>query len=274
MAEKLGLLAGQGDLPKRIIEQCVKEGRPYHIIAFKGQTEESLVQGHPHSWVRIGAAGKTISILREQGATTLLMAGQINRPSMLAIRPDAWGVKVMAKIGKAAFGDDGLLKAIIKELEKEGFKVIGADEVLQDMLATPGIYTDCKPDEQALSDLQKALEIAHIMGAHDIGQAVVVQDGLVIAVEAIEGTDALLNRCIDLKRDGPGGILVKAKKPNQEKRADLPTIGVKTVQNAAKAGLRGIGIEAEGALIIDREGVVCEAEKLGLFVIGIQPKDL
>lgn len=269
MAEKLGLLAGQGDLPKRIIEQCIKEDRPFHIIAFKGQTEDKLVKGHPHTWVRMGAAGKTISILRAQGATTLLMAGRINRPSMLAIRPDAWALKVFAKIGKAVFGDDGILKALINALEKEGFKVIGAEDILDDMLATKGIYGKIIPDELALSDFQKAMTIAHIIGEHDIGQAVVVQDGLVLAVEAIEGTDRLLERCIDLKREGPGGVLVKAKKPNQEKRADLPTIGVKTIQNAALAGLKGIVLEADGALIIDRTAVVEEADKLGLFIMAV-----
>jgi len=273
MAEKLGLLAGQGDLPKRIIEQCIKEGRPFHIIAFKGQTEEELVQNHPHTWVRMGAAGKTVSILKEEGATTLLMAGRINRPSMLAIRPDAWALKVFAKVGKAVFGDDGLLKALINALEDEGFKVIGAEDILDDMLATNGTYTTIKPDELAQSDLQKALKIAHVIGSHDIGQAVVVQDGLVIAVEAIEGTDRLLERCIELKREGPGGVLVKAKKPNQEQRADLPTIGVKTVQNASKAGLKGIAVEAGGALIIDRAGVIAEANKLGMFIVGITPED-
>lgn len=273
MTEKLGLLAGQGDLPKRIIEQCVKEGRPFHIIAFKDQTEDELVQGHPHTWVRMGAAGKTVSILKEEGATTLLMAGRINRPSMLAIRPDAWALKVFAKVGKAVFGDDGLLKALINALEGEGFKVIGAEDILDDMLATEGTYGSIDVDALAQSDIQKALEIARVIGSHDIGQAVVVQDGLVLAVEAIEGTDRLLQRCIELKREGPGGVLVKARKPNQEQRADLPTIGVKTIQNVSNAGLRGIAVEAGGALIIDRTGVVAEANKRGLFVIGITPED-
>jgi UDP-2,3-diacylglucosamine hydrolase len=274
MADKLGLLAGQGDLPKRIIEQCVKEGRPFHIIAFNDQTDKELVEGHPHTWVRMGAAGKTISILKEVGATTLLMAGRINRPSMLAIRPDAWALKVFAKVGKAVFGDDGILKALINALEDEGFKVIGAEDILDDMLATHGTYGKISPDDQAQSDIQKAMRIAHIIGAHDVGQAVVVQAGLVLAVEAIEGTDRLLERCIDLKREGPGGVLVKAKKPNQEQRADLPTIGVLTVQNSARAGLRGIAIEANGALIIDKAGVIREADELGLFVIGIKPEGL
>ncbi|SCA55033.1 conserved hypothetical protein [Candidatus Terasakiella magnetica] len=270
MADKLGLLAGKGDLPKRIVQKCVSEGRPFHIIAFKGQTEPELVAGHPHTWVRLGAAGKTLSILKEENVKSLLMAGPIKRPSLVAIRPDAWGLKFLAKTGAAAFGDDGLLTRIIHALEGEGFKVIGAHDVLEDLLAPKGILGKTKPDEQAEKDIQKAFQIAHAMGELDIGQACVVQDGLVLAVEAIEGTDKMLERCLDVKRDGFGGVLVKAKKPNQEKRADLPTIGVATLINAHKAGLRGVAVEANGSIIVDQDKVISKADELGLFLMGIE----
>ncbi len=271
MAEKIGLLAGRGDLPKRIIDKCVKEDRPFHIIAFKDQTDPALVKGHPHDWVRLGAAGKTISLLKDHNVTTLLMAGQIKRPSMLSIRPDAWGLKFLAKTGAGAFGDDGLLSRIVTALETEGFKVIGAHEILDDLLAPKGILGDVHPDLQAQKDIEKGIKLAHEIGALDIGQGVVVQDGLVLAVEAIEGTDQMLARCKDIAREGLGGVLVKAKKPEQEKRADLPTIGIKTVQNAKEAGLRGIAVEANGTIIVDRDAVIAEANKLGLFVVGITP---
>lgn len=269
MADKIGLLAGRGDLPKRIIDQCVREGRPFHVIAFKGQTDESLVEGHPHDWVRLGAAGTTLSILKEQKVTSILMAGPITRPSMMALRPDAWGLKFLAKTGAGALGDDGFLKSIVKALETEGFSVIGVQDVLSDILAPAGVLGQHHPDEQAQSDLAKAFELAQQIGALDVGQGVVVQDSLTLAVEAIEGTDEMLERCKALKRDAPGGVLVKTKKPEQEKRADLPTIGVRTVRNAHAAGLRGIGVEAGASLIIDLDGVVAEADKLGLFVVGL-----
>lgn len=271
MAEKIGLLAGRGDLPKRIIEQCVKEGRPFHIIAFKDQTDPALVEGHPHSWIRLGAAGKAISIFKEQGAMTLLMAGRIQRPSMLSLRPDAWGLKFLAKTGAGAFGDDGLLSRIIDALETEGFKVIGAHDILDDLLAPLGILGAVEPDLQAQQDMEKAMKIAHEIGALDIGQAVVVQAGLVLAVEAIEGTDKMLERCKTVQREGLGGVLVKAKKPEQEKRADLPTIGIDTIENAKAAGLRGIGVEANGSIIVDRESVIERANQLGLFIVGLKP---
>lgn len=270
MAEKLGILAGRGDLPKRIIDQCVKEGRPFHIIAFKKQTDENLVKGHPHDWVRLGAAGTSLSILKEQGVTTLVMAGRIKRPSLAALRPDAWTVKFFAKTGVGALGDDGLLSNLISSVEKEGFKFIAPHDILGDLLAAEGVYGQHQPDEQANRDVLKAFEMAHAIGELDIGQAVVVQDGLVLAVEAIEGTDKMLERCKEVSREGPGGVLVKAKKPNQEKRADLPTIGVTTIQNAHKAGLRGVAVEANGTLVIDQDGIIAEADKLGLFVMGIR----
>jgi len=269
MAEKLGLLAGRGDLPKRIIHQCVKEGRPFHIIAFKGQTEPELVADHPHTWVRLGAAGTTLSVLKEQGAIDIVMAGRIKRPSIAALRPDAWTLKFLAKTGAGAFGDDGLLRRLIDELEKAGFRVVGAHDLLDDLLAPVGILGTVHPDEQAQRDIEKGFSIAHSLGDLDIGQAVVIQDGLVLAVEAIEGTDAMLHRVGDLKREGLGGVLIKAKKPKQENRADLPTIGVRTLENAHNAGLRGVAVEANATIIVDLQGVTAKADELGLFLIGV-----
>ncbi len=270
MAEKLGLLAGRGDLPKRIIQQCLKEGRPFHIVAFNGQTEPELVESYPHTWVRLGAAGKTLSVLKEMGAKDIVMAGRIKRPSIAALRPDAWTLKFLAKTGAGAFGDDGLLSKLIDALEIEGFRVVGAHELLDDLLAPVGVLGQAEPDDQAKRDIQKGFSIAHSLGDLDIGQAVVLQDGLVLAVEAIEGTDAMLSRCAELKREGLGGVLIKAKKPNQENRADLPTIGVRTIENAHRAGLRGIAVEANATIIVDLQGVTAKADELGLFLIGVE----
>lgn len=269
MIKKLGILAGRGDLPVKLIKNCEQEDRPYHIIAFKNQTDAELVADHPHDWVRLGAAGTTLKLLRAQGVSHIVMAGRIKRPSLAALRPDGWGLKFLAKTGAASFGDDGLLSHVITALEKEGFSVLGAHDILGDLLAPAGILGKISPDEKAQADLNKAYSIAHEIGRLDVGQAVVVQDGLVLALEAIEGTDAMLERCQTLKREGLGGVLVKAKKPDQENRADLPTIGVQTVLNAHKAGLRGIGVEANGALIVNQDEVVKTADQCGLFIVGL-----
>lgn len=270
MPRKLGLLAGSGTLPGRIIVACKEAGRPLFVVAFEGQTEPETVIDVDHTWVRLGAAGTAVRRLHEAGVEDLVMAGAIRRPSLAALRPDGWTARFFAKKGAAMLGDDGLLSALVAELEEvEGFNVVGPDSLLPGTLASKGVYGVIRPDEQALLDIKRGIDVALGIGALDIGQAAVVQQGLVLATEAAEGTDALLARCTALQREGPGGVLVKVKKPGQEDRADLPSIGVSTVKAAHAAGLRGIAVEAGGTLVIDREGIVKAADDAGLFVMGV-----
>lgn len=266
----LGIVAGGGDLPRRLIDACTGQGRPFFVIAFRDQTDPETVVGTPHVWLRLGAAGEALSVLRDRGVGQLVMAGRIRRPSLAALRPDAFALKVFAKAGLAAFGDDGILKALVAALEEEGLAVIGPEDVLADLLATEGTYGSFAPDDAARADIAKGIAVARGLGALDVGQAAVVQQGLVLGVEAIEGTDALLARCGELRREGSGGVLVKVKKPNQERRADLPTIGPDTVAGAARAGLAGIAVEAGGALVVDRAAVIAAADGAGLFVVGVR----
>lgn len=267
----LGILAGGGDLPARLIEACRRAGRAVFVVAFEGQCDPATVSGVPHAWVRLGAAGRTLRHLKEAGAVDLVMAGAIRRPSLAALRPDAWAAKFLLKTGAMALGDDGLLRALIRELEaSEGFRVVGVESLMPAALAEEGPLGRIAPDEGARADIRRGLEVAKAMGALDVGQGAVVQEGLVLAVEAIEGTDAMLARAATLKREGRGGVLAKARKPDQEGRADLPTIGVATVKNAAAAGLAGIAVEAGGALIVDRDAVAAAADAAGLFVLGVK----
>jgi DUF1009 family protein len=268
---KLGLIAGGGDLPLRLIAAAASDHRDIFVLAIDGQADlpaESLA-AVPHAWVGLGKVGRMLDLLRANGVRDLIFAGRIKRPSFIGLMPDARGVQFMAKVAGKALGDDGLLRAVIAELEGEGFRVLGPDELLGDLLMPDGVLGRLQPDEAAWRDIRHGLAIAHGIGALDIGQAVVVQQGLVLGVEAIEGTDALLARCADLKREGPGGVLVKAKKPSQERRVDLPTVGRRTVAGAAKAGLRGIAVEAGQGLLLDRDGVIAEADRLGLFIVGV-----
>jgi UDP-2,3-diacylglucosamine hydrolase len=221
--------------------------------------------------VRLGAAGEGFRLLHEAGVDELVFAGSLKRPTVTSLRPDWRAAKFFARIGYRALGDDGLLSAVIAELEGEGFKVVGADTLLRDDLAPHGLFGLVAPDAQAEADIAHGLTIARALGALDIGQAVVVQQGLVLGVEAIEGTDALLMRCRDLRREGPGGVLVKIAKPRQERRADLPTIGRRTVEAAHAAGLRGIAVEAGSTIVLDRPAIVAVADAAGLFVIGVEP---
>lgn len=269
MADRLGILAGSGELPLRLIEACRATGRPAFVLAFEGAADPAILTGMPHAWIRLGAAGEGMRLLHEQGITELVMAGGVPRPSLWSLRPDWRAARFFARIGYRALGDDGLLRAVIKELEEEGFRVVGADTVLGDALAPEGTFGRVVPDEQAASDIAVGLKAARALGAADIGQAVVVQLGIILGVEAIEGTDALIARCGTLRREGPGGVLVKTAKPGQDRRADLPTIGVQTVTSAAAAGLRGIAVEAGSTLVIDRAAVASAADAAGLFVVGM-----
>ena len=272
MAAKLGILAGAGELPKRVIEACRASGRAYFVLAFEGWADPDVINGAPHAWIRLGAAGEGLRILRENGVEELVMAGGIKRPSVMQLRPDWRTAKFYARIGYRALGDDGLLKHVIAELEEvEGFRVVGLDSLLGSDLAPEGVLGSVEPDEQARHDIVFGFKLVRAMGPLDIGQAVVVQQGLVLGVEAIEGTDALIARCGALQREGPRGILVKGTKPGQERRADLPTIGADTVAGVAAAGLRGIAIEAGATLIVDRAALVMAADKAGIFVVGVRP---
>ena len=160
--------------------------------------------------------------------------------------------------------------AVVAELEREGFRVIGPDQILRKGLAPEGALGRLRPDAEAMADIAHGARIARALGVLDIGQAVVVQQGLVLGVEAIEGTDELIRRCAGLHREGVGAILVKVEKPGQERRADRPTIGLQTVELAAAAGLRGIAIEAGTTIVIDRDKVAAAADRVGLFVFGIR----
>jgi DUF1009 family protein len=269
MAGKLGILAGAGTLPARLVEACRAADRPHFVLAFEGEADPATVAGAPHGWVRLGAAGEGFRLLRENGVEELVMAGGIHRPSVSSLRPDWRAARFFAKVGYRALGDDGLLSAIVKEFESEGFRVVGVDTVLPSALAPAGVFGKHAPDPQAEADIAHGMRLARAIGALDIGQAVVVQQGLVLGVEAIEGTDALLARCAGLRRPGPAGVLVKAKKPAQETRADLPTIGIRTVAAAGRAGLCGIAVEAGATLVLDLAGVAEAADRAGLFVVGV-----
>jgi DUF1009 family protein len=268
----LGIIAGGGPLPARVAEAARAAGRPVFVVALDGYAEIARLAPFPHAVSRLGAAGRTLSLLRENGCVDLVLVGPVRRPSLLDLRPDAEGARIIARIGRAAFaGDDGLLAAIVRVLGEEGFAVIGAHEVLTEALAPRGRLGSVGPDARALADIVRGVAVARALGAVDVGQGCVVQQGIVLAVEAIEGTDAMLSRAAGVARPGPGGVLVKLVKPGQDRRADLPTIGPGTVAAAAAAGLRGIAFEAAGTLITDRAGCIAAADRAGLFLLGIDP---
>ncbi len=271
-ATALGIIGGGGVLPARVAAAAIAAGRDVFLIGLEGFADPGLLTPFPHAFVRIGAAGRILALLRAHDCADVLMIGTVRRPSVLALRPDADGVRILARIGRAAFaGDDGLLAAVARVLGEEGFRVVAIQDVLEGVLGPAGLLAGPAPDPLARADIARGVAVVRALGGVDVGQSCVVQQGIVLAVEAAEGTDAMIARAAGLAREGPGGVLVKLVKPGQDRRADLPTLGVETLEGAAAAGLRGIAYEAGGALLVDRPALCNRAAELGLFLFGLGP---
>ncbi len=269
MQPKLGIIAGGGNLPSILIEQCEQQKRAFVIVALKGHAEPKIVANRPHLWVRLGAAGEAVKYLQDHNVSDLSLVGTVSKPSIADLRPDFWTAKFLAASGAYNKGDDGLLQALINHLEEtEGFRVAGIDDLVPDLIAACECMTELSPSERDMTDIQVGIAAAKDQGRRDIGQGVVVSDGSILASEDRAGTDAMLS---GLKPgDQRRGILVKMLKPGQERRADLPSIGPDTISIANSAGLRGVAVEAGSALIIDRENMIAAANASGMFVIGVQ----
>ena len=256
-----------------LVRHCQEQGRDFFVLAIEGNADKSFFNDNiPHQWIRIGQAGTGFKRLAEEKVQDVVMIGTIRRPGFFDLVPDLRTTAFFAKIGTKALGDDGILRALVKEIESEGMAVKGVHEVMPDILVKSGVLGKHKPDKQALADIERGIEVAAELGKLDVGQAVVVQQGLVLGVEGIEGTDELIRRCGEYKRKGAGGVLVKLRKPQQDMRIDLPTIGTRTVERAHETGLRGIAVHAGNGLIVDETEVIKLADKYGLFVIGVTPR--
>ena len=238
------------------------------MLALQGQADKEALDGLPHRFVKLGATNEAIAVLKAENVDTIVLAGSVHRPNVLEMKPDMRTLQLFARLGPAALGDDALLRAVAEEIEKEGFQILGAHEVDPGLITTEGVLTAKKPSPENEEDLRYGIKAAKTLGALDIGQTAVVQQGVVLGLEAVEGTDALLKRCKDLRKKGRGGVLVKGCKPQQDNRLDLPTVGLRTVQLAYEAGLEGIAVEAGASLIVDREETVAAADKFGIFLKG------
>ncbi|MAN61936.1 MAG: UDP-2,3-diacylglucosamine pyrophosphatase [Parvibaculum sp.] len=267
----LGIIAGGGALPSIVAEAAVAEGRPVFIVGIRGWSDTAIAE-FPHAWVRYGALGKTIELLKQAGCRDLVMIGPLDRPTLFNFRPDMTVLRSIVQVlGLLRRGDDGLLSGTVRYFEEtHGFHIRPAEEVAAELVAPAGSLTKTKPSLADETDIQMAIEIVRERGAKDLGQGAVVAGGQVLDVEDSMGTDEMLNRVARLPgRSGKSGVLVKLPKPGQERRVDLPTLGLTTVENAAAAGLNGIAYEASGALIANVEGVGQRADELDLFVIGL-----
>jgi len=271
---KLGLIAGGGALPLAIAARCEVQGRPMYVIRLTGFADPHLVR-YPGDEIGMAELGKALAALKANDCRAVCFAGTVNRPDFKALKPDLKGATLLPGIIAAATrGDDALLRKILSIFEAEGYAVEGADDILGGETLEPGALGAVIPTDDQIRDLRKALHIAEKAGELDIGQGAVVCDGLVLAVEAQEGTDAMLARVAGLPADlrgRPGslrGALGKAPKPIQDLRVDMPVIGTRTLELAAAAGLAGVGGLSGQLILMDRPALIETADRLGLFVWG------
>lgn len=276
MSSPLGIISGLGDLPVSLAEATRRAGRDVYIVRLDGFVEPRLAE-YPGDVVGLGEPGRAARLLKAAGCEELVFAGIVKRPEFRKLGLDWSGARLLPKVIRAARrGDDALLRVILDYFEAQGLKIVGAHEVEASLLAESGLIAGPSPARNTQSDIETALRIAREMGRLDIGQGAVVCDGLVLAVEAQEGTDAMLARCADLDPALRGsekarrGVLAKCPKPIQERKVDLPTIGPETLKRADAAGLAGIVVEAGGALVLDRDTLVREADLRGVFILGVE----
>lgn len=267
--KRLGIIAGAGHLPLSLVETCQSKGMTPYVVCLEGQASASDFDHVTHSQTfGLGKAGAIMAYFKSHDVADLVMIGAVKRPSLTSLKPDLKAVKILSKIGMKALGDDGLLRALKGELEREGFTLHGMHEFCDDLLMPEGVLGSIAPDHDMQSDIEYGLAMSQHIGRLDIGQSVIIQQGVVIGVEAIEGTDALIQRCAPLFKEGRKAILVKTCKPQQDRALDMPTIGIKTLKNLHKSGLCGVVLHAHNTLLVDREAVADYADTHDIFVYG------
>lgn len=271
----LGIIAGAGRFPLALAKAAAAQGRPVFGILLKGIAGPEL-EAYPHAWVGIGRFGAMLRAARRAGCRDLVFIGSLVRPNLWTTVPDVGALRILPEMVKLyRGGDDHLLRGIAGLFERQGFRLLAAQDVAPELLMPLGALSRCQPNHQDLLDITQALAAIHALGPYDVGQGMVIGAKRVVAVEGAEGTDGMLERCAAmrasgrLKWTGASGILVKAPKPGQDHRIDMPAIGPATVEKAAAAGLRGIAVVAGSTLMVEPQEIVRLADRHDLFVVGV-----
>jgi len=275
-APRIALIAGNGSLPSQIADALFAAGRDVRIVAIKGEAD-TVTQARADAQLGWGEIGRLYRFLKTTDCREVLLIGGVSkRPDFTSILGDFGTLKRLPTIIRAlAGGDDSLLTKVIRLFEEEGYRVVGIKDVAPQLLAASGVLGSVQPKPDNWRDVELALRATKKLGELDIGQAAVAVGGRVVALEGAEGTDAMLERCAELRRigrirgRGRAGVLVKTAKPDQDLRVDLPAVGPRTIDLATSAGLAGIAVEANGALIAERDETIRKANEAGLFLIGI-----
>jgi DUF1009 family protein len=276
ISSPVGVIAGGGAMPFAVAESLKARGLDPVLFALKGVCDPTAAERFRHHWIAVGQYGRARKLFREENCHNLIFIGTLVRPSLSEIRLDWPTLRLMGRIWSAfRGGDDHLLSGIGRIFEMDGFRLLGLKEVAPDLLMPEGCVTRRMPDQNAMSDIARGREVLRALGPFDIGQAAVVIDQHVVGVEGIEGTDELLKRVADLRSSGRirapvgRGVLVKAPKSGQDLRFDLPTVGSRTVEGAAAAGLAGLAVIAGHTVVADPQVMIETADTSGLFVAGL-----
>lgn len=268
---RLGIIAGGGLLPEILVQRCRAAGRPVFVAALKGQGDPARFADVEVETFRLGAVGAIIKRLRSLDITDIILSGAVQRPRASELIPDLWSARFLARTKALGRGDDGLLTAILNALEeREGFRVLAAHDLAPDLLTPVGALGARPMPSDMIVDLAAGMAGARSLGRRDAGQAVIAAGGRVVAWEGPEGTEAMI---AGAGPEARGGMLVKAMKPGQEPRVDLPAVGPDTVDQAVVAGLRGIAAETGRSLTLDRDEIIRRADAAGLFVYGFTDAD-
>jgi len=270
----LAILCGGGAFPLEVAGEARRAGREPFLVGVVGATD-SGVEAYPHVWVRMGEVGKLFAALKERAIAEMVIIGAMTRPEFADLRFD-WGAVRRAPELAQLFrrGDNGLLAGIAAIIEREGVRIVGAHEIAPRLLAPVGKIGARAASAEDETDIGLGARLLAALSAFDAGQGAIIAAGRVLAIEAAEGTDAMLARVADmrvsnrLRLSGSAGVLVKAPKRGQDLRLDMPAIGPKTIEGAAKARLRGVAVSADHVLITERQRCAREADAAGLFVAG------
>ncbi len=267
MAERIGLIAGNGTLPGLFARAAKRQGLSVVAVAHEGETERGLeAEVEVLRWVKVGQVGSMLEVFREHGVTRAVMAGGIGRVrAITGVRPDLTALKIAARL--RSFRDDALLRALADHFQEAGIAIVSPTDYLKELLAPSGRIAGPALTEAQRRDVDVGLEVAHALGKVDVGQTVVVRNGLVLALEAVEGTDEAIRRGGRL--GGPGAVVVKLCKPGQDERFDLPAVGVRTLTTLQEVQASALAVQAGKTLVLDAAPFVEAAGRYGIAVAGV-----
>jgi hypothetical protein len=272
----VALICGGGAFPGAVADAIARRGLRPVMFAIRGWADPKIVEAYVHHWVALGQVGRFLRLARAEQCREAVFIGALLRPPLTTIRLDWYTVRLMPSLVRAfRGGDDRLLSSIARLFEEAGVHIIGVADVAPEVLVPEGVLGRLEPTPRDRADIARALQTIAALGPFDVGQAAVVAGNHVLAVEAAEGTDNMLARLVELRAQrritaAPGtGVLVKAPKPDQDRRFDLPAIGPHTIANAARAGLGGIAVVAGHTIIAEPAATIAAADRAGIFLVGV-----